>query len=240
MCNRCGTGDGFELVKRTFKVDFKSAMSMVQMAIIGAPASPLPQEPKSAADYARRLWAQGKRITSHDPVGRYLKKRKLWFNSPALRYIHIKDHDLMLAAISDPKGNLVNIQRTYLTKEGEKAPVEKVRRMLVGRIPQGSAVRLEAHQSVLGVAEGVETAMAASWRFCIPTWAALGTNGLKNFSPPDGVKTVHIFSDNDQHYVGQLAAFTLAARLAKDKFEVIVHIPSEPGDWNDEIRRVAL
>jgi len=44
---------------------------------------------------------------------------------------------------------------------------------MMGSMPTGAAVRLMAHEDVLGIAEGIETAMSASILFNVPCWAAL-------------------------------------------------------------------
>ena len=56
---------------------------------------------------------------------------------------------------------------------------------------------------MLGIAEGVETALAASIMFNVPVWAALNANRLKVWEPAEGVSEVVVFGDNDINSVGQ-------------------------------------
>ena len=101
-------------------------------------------------------------------------------------------------------------------------------------MPAGSAVRLSAHSGTLGIAEGIETALCAAKRFGVPVWSATCLNVLEKWTPPEGVKKVWIFGDNDTHGGGQIAAWRLYERLLKSGIEALVRIPDLPGtDWAD-------
>jgi hypothetical protein len=56
---------------------------------------------------------------------------------------------------------------------------------------------------------------------------------MVSFVPPSGIRKVTVFSDNDSTLAGQKAAYTLAARLSAEGYEVTVEIPPMEGDWND-------
>jgi putative DNA primase/helicase len=135
--------------------------------------------------------------------------------------------------VSAPTGKPATIHRTFLTVDGAKAPVEKVRMFCVGKVPPGSAVRLAPAAKMMGVAEGIETSLAAAQLFQTPTWAALSDRGVETFEPPADVERLIIFGDNDINGVGQRAAYALAARMAQ-RVKVEIKIPELPGtDWND-------
>ena len=113
---------------------------------------------------------------------------------------------------------------------------EKVRKVMKGECPAGSAIRLFDFEEVLGVAEGIETAISASLLYNVPVWSLLNANGIKEFQPPKQVKRLMVFADNDENYVGQHAAFCLAMRARTMKIETEVIIPATVGeDWNDEL-----
>jgi putative DNA primase/helicase len=142
----------------------------------------------------------------------------------------------MIARVTDADGLSINIHRTFLTEDGEKASVEAPRRLMPGSVPKGSAVRLGGGLGTLGVAEGIETALSAAALFSVPVWACLSATLLMSWSPPIGVRRVIICGDNDQGYAGQAAAYALGHRLMGQEFEVEVRIPGHETtgqDWND-------
>ena len=77
----------------------------------------------------------------------------------------------------------------------------------------GAAIRLTAVSEVLGIAEGLETALAASELFEVPVWSCVSAQGIESFEPPAGVNEIVIFSDNDANFAGQKAAFARAEIL---------------------------
>ena len=56
------------------------------------------------------------------------------------------------------QGERAALHRTYLDRYSGKAQVAEPRKML-GSMPTGAAVRLMEHGDVLGIAEGIETAL---------------------------------------------------------------------------------
>ena len=105
--------------------------------------------------------------------------------------------------------------------------------MALGRIGKG-AVRLAKAGPVLGLAEGIETALSAMQLFDVPTWAALGSR-MHQVALPEVVHHVVIYADNG-------GAGLKAANKAVDEFtgqgcKVTVRWPPTGyGDWNDALR----
>jgi putative DNA primase/helicase len=122
-----------------------------------------------------------------------------------------------------------------LTDDGHKAPLDYAKPLLKdAKVIPGSAIRLAQPQGkTLGVAEGVETALAATQLHGLPTWAVTGERLLRQFVPPPGVEKIVVFGDHDSSGVGQKAAHTLATRLKAEGLEAEVRIPDKVGDWND-------
>jgi putative DNA primase/helicase len=99
----------------------------------------------------------------------------------------------------------------------------------------GAAVRLhDPSNGELGVAEGIETALAGYELTGIPTWAAISDSGLKSFVSPNGLRRLVVFADNDASFAGQAAAYALAQRMRRDGIDVEVRTPETVGaDWLD-------
>ncbi|ESX47966.1 hypothetical protein X758_19130 [Mesorhizobium sp. LSHC416B00] len=141
----------------------------------------------------------------------------------------------VVAAVTDADGSGVAILRTYIL-DGRKAPVANPRKLTAGGIPAGSAVRLRQAARKMGVAEGIENALAASVLFDVPVWAALTAAGLKRWTPPSEAEEIYIFGDNDRTGIGQGAAEALAVKLRAQGLAVTVRIPDMAGeDWNDAL-----
>ncbi len=139
----------------------------------------------------------------------------------------------VVAPILGPDGAIQSVQRIYL---GDVTPRKKT--MPAVDTIRGGAVRLfDPAVSILGVAEGIETAIATHELFGIATWADLSTTGIETFEPPAGLRRLVIFADNDINYAGQKAAYALASRLART-IEIEVKVPPGPDtDWLDVLNQ---
>jgi len=246
ICTNCGAGDGFELLKKVMNIDFIEAKKEVEK-LIGriTPDMNKPEEPKITREQLRQIFVSSIPAARENPVGVYLKKRGLSLVPEILRYTENcwepetkRNHPAMLAVFSAADGAALTMHRTYLNGNGEKAAIDDVKKLLPGlKKLTGGAIRLFKYEHELGIAEGIETAIAAYELFGIPTWSAVSSTLLAGFDVPEQVKTLHVFSDNDKNFAGQQAAYTLAKKVAfaTDK-EVVVHVPKEIGnDFLDEL-----
>lgn len=248
FCNQCRGGDGFELVKRfkgwTFPQTRDAVAAECGMLPANAVAPAAKQTATDKAAYMRKLCVEASNVVAGDPVHKYLTNRcgeVDWSILRDIRYHPTLPHSIekqnypgMLAILRDEHGKGIGLQRVYLTMDGKKAQADPVR-MTFG---ESGVLRLGGHQSVLGVAEGIETAMCASRLFQVPCWAAISANGLESFKVPPGVEELVVFADNDRSFTGQLAAFTLAYAQNKAGIRVRVETPLTVGeDWCDVLTR---
>lgn len=193
------------------------------------------------------LWAQSTPVAEGDAVHRYLCRRltvDAFAAPPCLRLHRSLDywHDgarigtfpAMVAPLTAPDGRVVALHRTYLTDDGRKADVPTVKKLTGVAGPlAGASIRLSSPQrGVLGVAEGVETGLAASLASGVPTVAAYCANGLAGFLWPSAVQRLVIFADADD--AGREAADKLKARALRAWLRCDVKTPADQGrDWAD-------
>ena len=232
ICNQCGGSNGIVFVKQMLGVDFKAAAQRINEVLDGGAPPPVVSKPK--VDEERRrgelnaLWRAAKPLTAGDLAGRYLAKRGLVppLPIPALRWYAerrgvsfggAKVMGQLLARVCDVDGKPVTLQRTYIDEHADKYE----RKTFYGHHPLGCAVQLAPPcEGVLGIAEGVETALSAHALFSVPTWAALDARHLEHWALPNRVTHVVIFADNDASFTGQAAAYVLAQRLVRESRSV--------------------
>jgi phage/plasmid primase-like uncharacterized protein len=78
ICNRCGSGDGAELVKRVKGVEFKEAAKMVEDCVGSAPVRPILEKLATPRSELARIWDAAGPIKVGSPVADYLAKRCDW------------------------------------------------------------------------------------------------------------------------------------------------------------------
>lgn len=255
FCSGCGSGTGVDLVMQVNKVDFKGAVAMIREHLGDAPFEV--KRPRRGADrhsslaLIDRVWKRSQPLTGFCAASKYLRSRGLTMTEwprmvrfhPALPY-YVKDqqptkHPAMVALVVAPDRESVTLHYTYLTEDGEKADLDPPRKLAPATFPRGGAVRLAASMETMGIAEGIETALAAQLLHDIPVWAACTAGALAKWEPPENVKAVLIFGDNDPSYAGQAAAYALAYRLSRKGLHVETRFPDTTGDdWNDVLQSI--
>ena len=138
----------------------------------------------------------------------------------------------MVGLIQTHDGKPQSYHITYLNG-AQKAAVPSPRKIMTPvESVTGCAVRLYPHEPQLGIAEGIETAIAAHMLTGMPVWAALNAHGVETFIPPTGTESLTVFADNDASYTGQAAAYALAKRMQRAGMACEVRV-APFGDWND-------
>lgn len=242
ICNQCGAGDGADLLMRYHGWDFKQTASEVRKVVgeVEPTFKPSGPDPSIRLNQIRRgaypaggsaevidyLTSRGLEVPNtlkaHDAVAYYQDKS------------HIGDFSAMLGLVVDRGGKPVTYHVTYL-KDGKKVPLEPARKILKPtRSVNGCSIRLYPADVHMGVAEGIETAIAAHMLTGLPVWSVMSTSGMEHWFPPEGTDAVTVFADNDVKYGGQKAAYELAHKLRCKGFDVEVKIPPRAGqDFND-------
>ena len=250
FCNDCGAGGGWKLLELIHGWEFKTAAKEVDRVIGNAKTSVI-NKTNDTEKRRAKLNALRKRVVPYDQsdkVIEYLKNRGIDIKTistithhlgfiPDLEYWEDGKLKGRYAAMT---GLLINgaqpstYHMTFL-EDGVKANLSTSRKIMPPVTPiVGGAVRLFEYDVTLGIAEGIETALAATQLFKIPTWAALNANNLKSFAVPNTVTALHIFGDNDPSFTGQKAAYELGWRAVRKGLTVQVHIPPKSNeDWND-------
>lgn len=193
------------------------------------------------------LWAGCLPVQAGDPVALYLAHRLRAAHvamplclrlHPALHCWHegerIGAFPAMVAPLCSPDGRTVALHRTYLTPNGEKADVPTVKKLTpASGLLAGACVPLaQPVQGCIGIAEGIETALAASVASGVPTVAAYSAGNLAAWHWPPGVRRIVIFADADP--AGAEAADKLRQRATLAGLSVNVKTPSRAGaDWCD-------
>lgn len=242
FCSHCGSGDGFKLILKLNDWTFPKAAREVERVLGISSVDEKHEFPDASKRQAiRRAWKEATPVIHGDKVWEYLVNRSGIKSVPKSLRLHPnlyydKEHSFpaMLALVTMPDGTPTNLHRTWLDGKGGKAPVEDAKKVMGGPIKTG-AVRLSPVAPRLGIAEGIETALAAASMFKLPVWAAISANGMQQWEAPAGVEKVLIFGDNDLNYTGQDAAYSLAKKLSMRGIDIEdVLIPGKAGtDWAD-------
>jgi predicted P-loop ATPase len=163
--------------------------------------------------------------------------RDLLYNADLTDFETARGWAGMVAIVRDGRGDPTGgIHRTFLLDDGSaKAPPGK---KMLGPVAGGS-VRLfpMPADGRLGIAEGIETALAAHRIFGPPVWAGLSADGVRRWQWPEGVTHVTIFADAGD--AGRQAAATLADRLNNAGIANRIVQPLHGDDFNDDLENGA-
>jgi hypothetical protein len=226
---------------RTFlslpKPDIPAGTSSRQLAPQGSPES------------ARRLFAMSKPLPG-TLAEVYLRNRAITelAGLAALRfhprcYYRADEHaetetwPALIAAVTDLRGRLTGLHRTWLDPSGlGKAPVATPRRAMGHLL--GNAVRFGIADDVLAAGEGIETMLSLRCALpLLPMTAALSANHLAAMLLPTTLRVLYIVRDADA--AGDGAVATLSERARGDGIAARTLSPLLE-DFNDDLRTLGL
>jgi putative DNA primase/helicase len=184
-------------------------------------------------------------------LGEVLKRPPVVLRAhPALTYWdgtrELGAYPAMIALLHGASGQAVTLHVTYLRIDGNaKAAVPSPKKILGVPVPgatRGGAIHLyEPRAGLVGIAEGVETALSLHLLQKIPVWASYCADNLVRVQLPRDLRELQIGVDIDESGKGEQAARELAGRVMKWNRQIKVWIVKPelegPGDLNDELRR---
>jgi phage/plasmid primase-like uncharacterized protein len=271
VCNTCGSyRDGIALVSWLKGWDFKRSIAAVEQWLGEEPSrppterkprpAPVIRDPERAKAAIARVWNESVPIAG-TPAERYLEKRGIWRSniSPVLRFHpgltywqgrppnarRLGVFPAMVAPVVNANREIVTLHRTFLDAQGNKAQVPEVKKAMLMCAPlNGAAIPLFPAGAVLGLAEGIETALACHAIARIPVWSTVNRVLLEQADLPECVRHVVIFADKDASRDGMLSAEAAAERFASQTRTVEVVCPTQPIpegtkgiDWLDVLTR---
>jgi len=193
------------------------------------------------AERAQELWDEALPF-ANSPAEHYARGRGLVGFPGALRYhprapLGPRDavvfRPALLAGVRS-RDRIVAVERLFLDcPPGLAAHDLDPPKRLLGR-PRDGAVRFGAAGTMLGLAEGWETAWSAFLILRIPVWATLGSERFPHVAIPDDVERLILLPDNDA--AGMIGADKAVEAHSKTGRSIeIVPPPGGHNDWNDAL-----
>lgn len=239
VCTKCGVTQPMEMALEITGDTYKNTASRIRGNRIETMTTTLPNDTERNKKRIESILAGRQKLAGSQAedylIARGLKvipERDVYFH-PGVAYWHdgvASNFPAMVAVFRDAQGNGATLHITYLEGAG-KAIVESPKKILpVAREMAGGAIRLFDVHEVMGIAEGIETALAVHEMEGIPVWSSSNAQMMKVIEIPESVKELNIYADNDKSFTGQEAAYVLAKRYA-GKMIVKVHTNNEAHNW---------
>lgn len=225
----CTFGAILDQLRRRALIDDRPPSS--SNAAVSTFKKPTTHEP---AEAALKIWRDADSAAG-TPVQAYLARRGIKDIPPTIRcgwvfHLGRVRMPVMVSAVQRPDGKLVSTHTTILTHAGKKAAVA-ISKITHGALGFG-AFRGGPAGAVVGLAEGVETALSVQIMSGVSVWASLGATRLDRVELPQDVREVFIFGDNDAP--GRDAADrAAAAHRAMGRKAVLRFPPDGVKDFND-------
>ena len=197
------------------------------------------RETEKKREHAKRIWREALPI-ANTPAETYLRARGITDPlPPTLRFARLKHapdnfkvKPALVCAIQGADGKVTSVQRIFLREDGSGKTDAQPAKLTCGPMENG-ALRLGPAGTVIGIAEGPETALSAMQLFGMTVWCSLGALRMPKVIFPDTVEQVHIFADSGP--VGAEEASNAMETYQGRGLSVAIR-PPETGDWNDVLR----
>ena len=240
MCFGCGAeGDVLDFVRRAHDVSLREAIAMLDGGALPTIETPQPVEPaQDRGDEARAIW-QAARPVDGTPAEAYLRRRGITMAlPPCLAFSRLPYgvrgplYPVLVTAICSPSGEVIGVQRTYLTEDGRKASLDKVK-LSLGRV-RGGAIQLAPPAAEIVITEGLEDGLTLAQELGRSVWVSAGTSMMPSMNFPPAVRSIVIGADGDD--AGEMAAKKAAAAFVASGRTVRIMRPAAGfKDFNAEL-----
>ncbi len=254
-CFGCdASGDIIDFVRAAERLSFIEAVRWLDNGDTRPTVSPERRRAHVAAERAERsaaiLAAQaqwhGTRSIKNTPAERYLHSRGIVDSMPAsIRFGRVplwrdprtgadgRSFPALVAACQNKAGEIVGVQRVFLTEEGCKAPIANPK-LSLGQV-RGCTVRLGPVAREIILCEGPEDGLTLRQnRPDASIWVSLGTGALPYVDMPDEAESITLAGDNNDPGRAAVAAATETFNAQGRSVRSIYPNPAF-NDWNDEL-----
>jgi putative DNA primase/helicase len=220
FCSGCGAGDGVVLVMKYLNLNFKQAANEIRKVVGECRVTKTDNnddaEKLKKAHTRLKLIQKGlKPVTPFGIVAKYLASRGItklpekdvyehnniaYYGTPPDGENPITGvFDAMVSRVTDVESKMVTYHITYLSKDGNKIDFAEPRIIVAPiQVSKGSSIKLFQPVDMLGIAEGIESAMSAHIETGYPVWSCCNANHLMHVEIPKSVTDVVIFEDSDK------------------------------------------
>lgn len=206
----------------------------------------LAPEADPALQYLARRGIHWETLEGMEHYLRFHPELPYWVPAKGDKYECVGEYPAIVARFVNADDESVTLHRIYLDADSlytGKAMDKKMRAYPDTLTLHGGAIRLGEPAPMIGVAEGVENALAAREATGLSVWPCFANTLLETFIPPEPVKGLVIFGDRDLNHAGESSAMTLVENLKSYEITPKVFIPGRPGDkldWNDVLTTKGL
>ena len=252
---KCGHGTGLSLLMEITGKSFADIAKELDREFGNTEQAPRQQKPKDdKAEQTKQRFMSLHPIEGTDAddylTARGLRSRpKLGVKFSRCEFDHEEQCEFptMYAVATDDSYRIIYKHTTYLCGDKKAEGVTARKQHTIAQYDGSVAVRMMPSGDVLGIAEGIETALAAHQLYGVPTWAVLNAEIMKRFRAPPGTKHLIIYADNDPNGTGLAAAFECGSKNviqgkaekvtvkwpehARKDFNDMIHEPMQTYEW---------